>query len=133
MGDEDMRNLKLRTDTALPRGIDPACGWDTPVNTSPDCYGFEAIRQAREILDFLTYCLETLLIGFQGGQYLFRVSRNLNLSPDARDLSLPVNQECSPLDSHVLAPIEALFDPAAVRFDDLSVFIRSEDDPQLVL
>jgi len=63
MGDEDMRYLKLRTDTARPRSKDPTGGWDTPVNTSPDCYGFEAIRQDREILDFLTYCLETRLIG----------------------------------------------------------------------
>lgn len=56
-----------------------------------------------------------------------------DFAPGLCHATLAVDQKCRPLDTHVLAPIHRFFDPDAIFFYDLALFVRTKTNAKFVL
>jgi len=61
------------------------------------------------------------------------VARDLHLREHRSDLSLGIHYERGALDTHILAPIHALFLPHAIGFGNLMIGIRDEGIGKAIL
>src|SRR5574340_73107 len=71
--------------------------------------------------------------GLERREDLVRVPVDLDLGPHLRDLSLLVDEERRPLDPGVLAAVELLLLPDAVRLRDRARIVTEEGEVQIVL
>src|SRR5262249_32889182 len=59
--------------------------------------------------------------------------RHFHLAPDGANDALFIDEEGSAIDTHVFAPVHALFDPGAVGLADLALEVGGEREGESVL
>ena len=58
---------------------------------------------------------------------------DLDLAPDPGDLAIVLDEERGALDTHILAPIHALFLPDTIGLENGLVLVGGQDHPEIVL